>query len=115
MPEGNGAIRTASGGTIATMDALLNEEQRMLAKSLRAFVEQELRPHEAAVDRAGEVPAELGRHIVKRALELGLYAPNIPEEFGGGGLDAVGLAVLEREFGRTSFGLHGYVHRPSEI
>ena len=97
------------------MDALLNEEQRMLAKSLRAFVEQELRPHEAAVDRAGEVPAELGRQIVKRALELGFYAPNIPEEFGGAGLDAVSLAVLEREFGRTSFGLHGYVHRPSEI
>ena len=97
------------------MDLLLNDEQRMLATSLRAFVEQELRPHEAAVDRAGEVPAELGRQIVKRARELGFYAPNIPESFGGGGLDAVSLAVLEREFGRTSFGLHGFVHRPSEI
>jgi acyl-CoA dehydrogenase len=97
------------------MEFLLSEEQRMLVSSLRAFVEQELRPHEAECDRLGEVPAELGREIVRRALEMGFYAANLPEEVGGGGLDYVSLALLEREFGKTSFGLHGFVHRPSEI
>ena len=77
-------VAAARGGTSVTIDALLNDEQRMLQASLRAFVEQELRPHEAAVDRAGEVPAELGRQIVKRALELGFYAANMPEEFAAG-------------------------------
>jgi alkylation response protein AidB-like acyl-CoA dehydrogenase len=97
------------------MDLPLTDEQRMLASSLRAFVEQELRPHETEVDRLGEVPAELGHHIVEKAVAMGFYAANLPETVGGGGLDYVSLALMEREFGRTSFGLHGFVHRPSEI
>ena len=93
----------------------LNDEQRMLVESLRAFVAQEIEPHEAEVDRTGEVPEELGAQITKRALEMGFYAANLPESVGGGGLDYVSLALLERVFGRSSFGLHGYCHRPSEI
>jgi acyl-CoA dehydrogenase len=93
----------------------LNDEQRMLVDSLRAFVQQELEPFEAETDRTGEVPEELGKQIVKRALEMGFYAANLPESVGGGGLDYVSLALMEREFGRSTYGLHGYVHRPSEI
>ncbi len=48
----------------------LNDEQRMLVDSLRAFVQQELEPFEAETDRTGEVPEELGKQIVKRALEM---------------------------------------------
>ncbi len=97
------------------MDHLISEEQRMLVESFRAFVEQELRPHEAAVDQAGEVSAELGKQIVQKALEMGFYAANLPQSVGGGGLDYVSLSLMEREFGKTSYGLHGFVHRPSEI
>ena len=87
----------------------------MLVDSVRAFREQELEPHEAEVDRSGEVPPELGEHIKRRALEMGFYAPNLPESIGGGGLDYKCLALFERELGKTSYGLHGYMHRPSEI
>ena len=97
------------------MDIQLSDEQRMLVDSLRAFVAQELEPHEAEADRTGEVPEELGQQIKKRALEMGFYAANLPESVGGGGLDYASLALLEREFGKSSYGLHGYVHRPSEI
>jgi alkylation response protein AidB-like acyl-CoA dehydrogenase len=97
------------------MDYPLTEEQQMLVASVRSFVEQELAPHEAEVDRTGEVPHELGTHIKQKALEMGFYAPNLPASIGGGGLDYKCLALMEREFGKTSYGLHGYVHRPSEI
>lgn len=97
------------------MDHQYTDEQRMLVASIRAFVEQELRPHEAETDRLGEVPPELGKQIVKKALEMGFYAANLPEEVGGGGLDYVSMALIEREFGKTTYGLHGFVHRPSEI
>ncbi len=97
------------------MDYPLTEEQQMLVDSVRAFREQELTPHEAEVDRSGEVPESLGRQIRSRAIEKGLYAPNLPESVGGGGLDYKCLALLERELGKTSYGLHGYLHRPSEI
>ncbi len=97
------------------MDDLLNEEQRLIQASFRAFVEAELRPHEAEADRSGEVPPALGAAIKEKAIKMGFYAANLPESVGGGGLDYVSLAVMEREFGRTSFGLHAFVHRPSEI
>jgi acyl-CoA dehydrogenase len=97
------------------MNFNLTAEQDMILRSLRAFREQELEPHEAEVDRSGEVPEELGRHIKQKALEMGFYAPNLPEEIGGGGLDYQTLALFERELGKTSYALHGYIHRPSEI
>ena len=97
------------------MNYNLTAEQDMIVRSLRAFREQELEPHEAEVDRSGEVPPELGQQIKQKALEMGFYAPNLPEDIGGGGLDYKTLALFERELGKTSYGLHGYIHRPSEI
>ncbi len=97
------------------MNYTLTAEQELIVRALRDFRERELEPHEAEVDRSGEVPPELGEHIKARALEQGFYAPNLPVEVGGGGLDYKTLALLERELGKTSYGLHGYLHRPSEI
>jgi len=91
------------------------DEQRMIVQTVRAFVEKELAPYEDEVERADEVPPELRRQIVRRALDLGLYAANMPEALGGGGLDAVSLALMERELGRTSFALQYLVARPSNI
>jgi acyl-CoA dehydrogenase len=97
------------------MNYNLTAEQDMIIRSLRAFREQELEPYEAEVDRSGEVSPELGARIKQRALEMGFYAPNLPEDIGGGGLDYKSLALFERELGKTSYGLHAYIHRPSEI
>lgn len=97
------------------MNYTLTAEQDMILRSLQAFREQELEPYEAEVDRSGEVSAELGERIKSRALEMGFYAPNLPEEIGGGGLDYKTLALFERELGKSSYALHGYIHRPSEI
>ena len=50
------------------MDLELSDEQRLLADSLKAFVDSELMPFEAVTDRAGEVSKELGRQIIDKAL-----------------------------------------------
>ena len=97
------------------MDDLLTDEHRLLVNSLRAFVEEELRPYEDETDKTGEVPPELAQRITSRAIEMGFYAANMPASVGGGGLDYVSLALMEREFGKSTYGLHGFVHRPSEI
>lgn len=91
------------------------EEQKMIVKATRAFVDRELAPHEDEVERTGEVRPELRRHIIDTALAHGLYAANMPERYGGGGLDAVSLVLMERELGRTSYALHSLVARPSNI
>ena len=97
------------------MDFQVTEEQRMLLDSLRAFLEAEIYPHEAEVDRSGEVPAEIAERISRRSKEMGFHAANLPESVGGGGLDYSSLALMEREMGKTSYGLNGYIARPSEI
>ena len=57
----------------------------MVVNTVRGFVEKELYPLEAEVERKGHVSRELGREIQRKVKALGFYAPNIPEEFGGGG------------------------------
>jgi acyl-CoA dehydrogenase len=93
----------------------LTEEQELVVRTVRDFVEREVYPLEAEVERTGELPRELGREIQRKVLDLGFYAPNIPAEFGGGGLDAVTFALLERELGRTSMALNTWWGRPSNI
>jgi acyl-CoA dehydrogenase len=55
------------------MNFQMTAEQQMLIHSLGAFLEQEVYPHEAEVDRAGLVPPELCEQIKKRAIEMGFF------------------------------------------
>ena len=93
----------------------LTAEQELVVKTVRGFVEKELYPLEPEVERTGHVPSELGREIQRKVKALGFYAPNIPEKYGGGGLDNLTIALLERELGRTSWALHVWWGRPSNI
>ena len=97
------------------MDFALTTEQQMVVDTVRDFVERELYPHEAEVERSGHVPPELGQAIKTKVIELGFYAPNLPAEVGGGGLDHVTLTLLERELGRPSMALSVFWGRPSGI
>ena len=97
------------------MDFGLSDEQEMIVRTVRNFVERELYPLEDEVERTGQVPREVGRDIQRKVKELGFYAPNMPAELGGGGLDRVTFTLLERELGRASMGLSVYWGRPSEI
>src|SRR3981081_3765893 len=93
----------------------LTDEQQLVVNTVRGFVEKELYPLELEVERTGKVPLEVGREIQRKVKALGFYAPNIPEEFGGGGLDNVTFALLERELGRTTWALHVGGGAPSKI
>ena len=91
------------------------EEHAMLQETVKRFVEEELYPHEELVDREGEVPIDLGRQIEARSKQLGLFAANLPEDVGGGGLDYRCMKIIEREYGKTSHALHAWAARPTEI
>ena len=62
------------------MNFALSDEQQLLVDTVRSFVENEIYPHEAEVERTGEVPRELGEEIKNKCIELGVYAADIPEE-----------------------------------
>ena len=98
------------------MDFALTEEQQMIVKSTRDFVEHELYPHEQEIEQSGELRPELLRELKAKAIEAGLYAANMPTEVGGAGLDAVTWILYEKELGRASYALHySCVARPSNI
>ena len=97
------------------MDFGLTTEQQMVVDTVRGFVEKELYPHEEEVEGTGRVPPELGESIKRKVVDLGFYAPNLPVEVGGGGLDNLTFALLERELGRTSMALSVFWGRPSGI
>jgi len=93
----------------------LTPEQQLIVRTTREFVERELLPHEADVEKDDKVPAELVESIKAKAIGAGIYAPNMPAEFGGGGLDGLTMALVERELGAASYALNYIVARPSNI
>ncbi|QCO57018.1 acyl-CoA dehydrogenase (plasmid) [Pseudorhodobacter turbinis] len=94
----------------------MTDEQRMIVDTTRAFVEAELYPHEAEVERTGHLRMDLIREIQAKAIDAGLYAANMPEEVGGAGLDTLSWLLYERELGRANYALHWTcVARPSNI
>jgi acyl-CoA dehydrogenase len=97
------------------MDFGLSEEQAMIVDTVRSFVENEIYPHEAMVERTGEVPAELAQEIKRKVIEMGFYACNFPEEVGGAGLSHLDFTLVERELGRGSMALTHFFGRPQNI
>ncbi|MDP6103221.1 MAG: acyl-CoA dehydrogenase family protein [Gammaproteobacteria bacterium] len=97
------------------MDFEISSEQKMITETVKSFVEQELYPYEEEVERDNHISPILVEQIKKRSINLGLYAANMPEEFGGGGLDSLSICLMEKELGRANFGLQYLVARPSNI
>ena len=97
------------------MDFGLTSEQELIVDTIRRFVEREIYPHEAEVDKTGIVPPELGEEIKNKCIELGFFAANMPADIGGGGLNNLEFTLLERELGRASMALGVYFGRPSGI
>ncbi len=93
----------------------LTEEQETIVSTVRRFVENEIYPLEDEVEKLGQVPADMGAAIKAKVLEMGFYAPNFPESVGGGGLNNLEFALLERELGRGSMALTHFFGRPQNI
>ena len=94
----------------------LTQEQQMIVDTTRAFVETELYPHEAQVERTGHLPMEIIKDVQQKAMRAGLYAANMPTEVGGAGLDTQAWLLYEKELGRANYALHWTcVARPSNI
>jgi len=97
------------------MDFSLTDEQQMIVDTVKTFVERELVPHENEVEKTDEVDPDLVTQIRDKSLAAGIYAANMPAELGGGGLDNLTMALVDRAFGWTQYALHYIVARPSNI
>lgn len=82
------------------MGYILNEEQTNLVDMIKLFMTKEVKPHVAEFDKTGEFPREL----YKKAFEMGLHCLEIPEEFGGGGVDYMTAAAIYEEMAKIDAG-----------
>jgi len=73
----------------------LNEEQKLWQKSLHDFVAKEVQPKAHEVD----VTSEYNWRATRKMGPLGLLGLNIPDEYGGAGVDAVSAAIAIEELG----------------
>jgi alkylation response protein AidB-like acyl-CoA dehydrogenase len=75
------------------------EEHRMIAETTRQFMDKEVVPR---IDELEKHDWKLSRELVGKAAELGLIGANIPEEYGGLGLDQTSGALIGENIGRSA-------------
>ena len=85
------------------MDFELNEEQRALADSVKAFIDERVDPRMPEIERTNAIPPEL----LKEASDLGLFGISIPEEYGGSNLSRLSRVLVHQMLGRSGFGFAG--------
>jgi acyl-CoA dehydrogenase len=83
------------------MDFELPEELRALKDTLRRFVDRELIPHERDSMEGLDLKPALRASLEKKAKDMGLWMLDVPEEYGGAGLDMLGRVIVWEELGRT--------------
>src|ERR1700674_3369519 len=75
------------------------EEHRMIAETTRQFVDNEVNPR---IEELENHQWGIARELIRKAADLGLIGANIPEEYGGLGLDQTGGALVGENIGRSA-------------
>ena len=78
------------------MDFGLNENQKLIAETIRDFGNKYIRPHMMEWDEAQEFPV----FVFKELGKLGLMGVLVPEEYGGAGLGYFEYVTAIKELGR---------------
>jgi acyl-CoA dehydrogenase len=86
------------------MNFTLSAELRDLQSRLATFLRSEVIPAEKEEIREGELPGERLTQLRGRARTLGLWLPQLSPEWGGLGLDTLGMCVIFEEAGYSPLG-----------
>ncbi|MEE4258477.1 MAG: acyl-CoA dehydrogenase family protein [Bacteroidales bacterium] len=79
------------------MNFELSDEQQLIRDTVRDFAEREIKPQARELDEKGEFSIEL----TKRIGEMGLFGMNLPEKYGGQGLDTLSYIIAVEEMARV--------------
>lgn len=83
------------------VDDLLTEEHKLIRSSIRDFVKKEISPYIEEWAQKAHFPYE----IVKKFGDVGAFGPQIPAEYGGGGLDYIAYGLIMQEIERGDSGM----------
>lgn len=99
LPGGGFLVARTSPEDVFTPEDL-DESHRMVRKAAADFMEREVLPRDAQLEKQDW---ELTRSLLRKLGELGFLAPDLPEEYGGGGMDSLTSLVLAEELSGSSF------------
>ena len=83
------------------IDDLLTEEQKLIRDSVRDWVKKDLSPIIEYYAQRAEFP----HHIIKGLAEAGAFGPQLPAEYGCGGLDYTTYGLIMQELERCDSGI----------
>lgn len=92
----------------------LSDEDLRIRDAASAFAESLMAYEVEAEAAAGKMPKELTDKFQARAIELGLYATNIPKSAGGPGCTALQQVLVQEQVGRVTNGLAWVMHTPPQ-
>jgi alkylation response protein AidB-like acyl-CoA dehydrogenase len=85
------------------IDFSVSPELEAIQQRTAAFMEEFVYPNEGLVVEDEGIPIELERELQQRVKKLGLWAPNLPREWGGMGIGYIGQALMNEIIGRSVF------------
>lgn len=83
------------------LDDLLTDEHKLIRTSIRDFVKKEISPYVEDWAQKAYFPTD----IVKKFGDVGAFGPQIPEQYGGGGLDYISYGLIMQEIERGDSGM----------
>lgn len=86
------------------LENLLSEEEKLIQKTTRQFVEEKFVPIITDYHRMGEFPVD----IVKQLGGLGFLGSTLPEKYGGAGLNNIAYGLIMQELERGDSGLRSF-------
>ena len=85
------------------------EEQIMIRDMVREFTKNEVAPYDKAMDETFSFNMEIYQQIYSKLVETGLMGIHIPEQYGGGGGDAITSQIVVNELAKGSASIALYL------
>ncbi len=99
VPGGGFLVVQASPEEVFTPEDL-DESHRLVRRAAADFLQREVLPREAQLEQQDWA---LVRSLLRKLGEMGFLAPDLPEAYGGGGMDSLTSLVLAEELSGSSF------------
>ncbi|MFC7394341.1 acyl-CoA dehydrogenase family protein [Scopulibacillus cellulosilyticus] len=107
LKGGGFLIDTISPEQMFTLEDI-SEEQKMMAKTTEDYIKKDVLPH---IEELENKDLELTKKLLKKAGDLGLLGGDVPEAYGGLGLDKISTSLITEKFSlANSFSLSYGAH-----
>jgi alkylation response protein AidB-like acyl-CoA dehydrogenase len=97
------------------MDFRYTPEQTDLKRRAAAYARLLMGYEDTSEQAGGPLPAETVRELTRAAIDAGVYAINMPKEWGGAGLSLLDQVIVEEEFGKVTNCLWDIPWRPANV